>query len=66
MKEFYNFIDKDYLNDNYIKKTIEDINDIEENELKIQYTSKDYIAWKYFDDIIYNNFDNKIGKLKKK
>lgn len=66
MKEFYNFIDKDYLNDNYIKKTIEDINDIEENELKIQYTSKDYIAWKYFGDIIYNNFDNKIGKLKKK
>ena len=34
MKEFYNFIDKDYLNDDYIKKTIEDINDIEENELK--------------------------------
>ena len=66
IREFYNLIDKEYLNDSDIKEIIKEINDIEEDELNNQYTIKNYLAWKYYDDIIYKNFDKKEGKPKKK
>ena len=54
IQEFYNLIDKEFLNDSDIKKTIKYLNDIENYELKNRYSFKNYIAWKYFG-IIANN-----------
>ena len=61
IKEFYNLIDKSYLNDIDIKRTIKEMNEIEQDEKDNKYTKKNYFAWKYFN-IIYNNNQKKVNK----
>ena len=59
-KEFYNLIDKEDLKDNDIKRIIDQLNDVEESETHNQFKLKNYIEWKYNQNI--TNSDNKSKK----
>ena len=61
IKEFYNLIDKSYLNDNDIKRTIKEMNEIEQDQKDNKYTMRNYFAWKYFHIISNNNY-KKVNK----
>ena len=63
IKEFYNLIDKDFLNDKDIKKTIRYMNEIEQDQNN-KYTFKDYMDWKYYGIITYNNLSKRIDNEK--
>ena len=54
IKEFYRLIDKNYLKDSDVKKTIRYMNEFEQNEKEINYTYRNYISWKYYNKIIKN------------
>lgn len=60
IKEFYNLIDKEYLNDKDIQETIKYMKDIEQDELNNKYTFKNHLFWKYYG-IIANNDTSKMG-----
>ena len=62
IKEFYNLIDKSFLNDSDIKKTIKEMNEIEQDEKDNKYTMRNYFAWKYFN-IISNSNHKKVNKI---
>ena len=64
IKEFYNLIDKEYLNDSDFKKVIKNMNIIEQDALNNKYTFRNYMAWKYYG-IITNN-DGNLKKNKSK
>jgi len=64
IKEFYYLIDKKDLKDEDIKKFIDKINDIEQYDSNNQYNLKNYIEWKYHQNITNNN--NSIKKEKRK
>jgi hypothetical protein len=64
IKEFYNLIDKEYLNDSDFKKVIKNMNIIEQDALNNKYTFMNYMAWKYYG-IITNN-DGNLKKNKSK
>ena len=61
IKEFYHLIDKSYLNDSDIKDAIKNFDSIEQNEKEINYTYRNYISWKYFNNIT-KNHKRKINK----
>ena len=63
IKEFYNLIDKDKLNDEDLKKIIKKLNENEQNIKNDEFTLKNYIQWKYHGKISYNNL-NKNNKSK--
>ena len=64
IKEFYYLIDKEDLKDDDIKKFIDKINDIEQCDANNQYNLKNYIEWKYHQNITNNN--NSVKKEKRK
>ena len=64
IKEFYNLIDKDYLNDIDFKKTIKYMNIIEQDALNNNYTFKNFMAWKYYNIINNKNSSKKKDKPK--
>ena len=45
IKEFYNLIDKSFLNDSDIKKTIKEMNEIEQDEKDNKYTMRNLMRW---------------------
>ena len=59
IKEFYNLIDKDDLKDLDIQNIIEKYNSLDQDDLNNQYSLKNYIAWKYNNNIIYNKINAK-------
>jgi hypothetical protein len=59
IKEFYNLIDKDDLKDLDIQNIIEKYNSLDQDNLNNQYSLKNYIAWKYNNNIIYNKINAK-------
>ena len=59
IKEFYNLIDKDDLKDLDIQNIIEKYNSLDQDNLNNQYSLKNYIAWKYNNNIIYNKTNAK-------
>ena len=59
IKEFYNLIDKEDLKDPKIRKIIEMVNDVEQCESNNQYNLKNYIEWKYHQNITINNNEKK-------
>ena len=65
IKEFYNLIDKDFLNDIDIKKTIKYMNEIERDTLTNRYTFKNYMNWKNYGIISNNSLSKKRDKQKK-
>ena len=64
IKEFYNLIDKEYLNDSDFKKTIRNMSIIEQDAINNKYTFRDYMAWKYYGIILTNDNNKKKNKSK--
>ena len=60
IKEYYNLIDKDKLNNREMKQIIKILNEKEQNEINNEYTLKNYIDWKYLGIVSENNINKKI------
>ena len=58
IKEYYNLIDKDKLNNKDLKQVIKYLNEKEQCENTNKYTLKNYIEWKYHG-VVYDNEKNK-------
>ena len=58
IKEYYNLIDKDKLNNKDLKRVIKYLNEKEQCENTNKYTLKNYLEWKYHG-VVYDNERNK-------
>ena len=52
VKEFYQLLDKNDLEDREMQKIIQNISDVEQSELNNKYSLEDYLQWKYNDIIL--------------